>query len=168
MSVQIFFKEKFNLDEPDIIIILVGTAEHSPSLCIFSTCGTFGFPWFDRRPTRLVERNSEGFSSSRRSALVLWFRSEIGLNRHQRQGKEGHIIIYIINLRSSTALLDIILTSVGLTPRDHNDTLIIQVRHNIFPSGDFDQPRVICVAGTSEHVALDGLKEFGDGRGDVH
>ena len=65
-----------------------------------------------------------------------------------------------MDLRSSTALLDIILAGLNITPRDGDDAFIVESRHEIIPFSHLHDTRVVCLLRAHEHVALDGLKEF--------
>jgi hypothetical protein len=66
------------------------------------------------------------------------------------------------NLRSSTTVLDIILTHLTVTPRDGYNVLIVEGRDEVVPLGHLDDARVVHLLGLVEHVALDGLEERGD------
>jgi len=65
-----------------------------------------------------------------------------------------------MDLRSSAALLDIILAGLNITPRDGNDAFIVEGRDEIIPFGYLHDARVVCFLRAREHVALDGLEEF--------
>lgn len=80
--------------------------------------------------------------------------------KRDQEKKKGYI-------RPPTPILDIILTSLRLTPRNHNNILAIQRRNHIVPLRNGLNMRPVILFRSVEHVALDGGEEVGDGLTDV-
>lgn len=61
-------------------------------------------------------------------------------------------------VRLATALLNIILASFFLTPRQGDDTLVIECRDDVIPLRDFFETRVIVILSLLKQITLDGLE----------
>lgn len=60
------------------------------------------------------------------------------------------------------ALLNIILASFLLTPRQSNNTFVIKCRNDVVPFGDFSNTRIVVILSLLEQIVLNGLEQFRD------
>ena len=66
------------------------------------------------------------------------------------------------NPRFTTTFLDIILTSLDFTPRQHDDALVVERGDDVLPVRHLLDARPVLLLGAIEHVILYDLKESGN------
>jgi hypothetical protein len=71
------------------------------------------------------------------------------------------------NLRSCTALFDIVFALLDLTPGNDCNALAIKMRNKVSPIRYLLQPRIENISCTDKHVLLNCLQEVGDSVSDV-
>ena len=107
----------------------------------------------------MVERNGERLGTSRWRTLVLWFGTEkkkkqVSVRVPKERGKD--------NSRFATTFLNIILTSLDFTPRQHDDALVVERGDDVLPVRHLLDARPVLLLGAIKHVVLYDLKESGN------
>lgn len=135
--------------------LLVRPAKQGPAFRVLATSRALRLAGFDSRPLRLIKGNAKRLRSCRRSALVLGLRPRSACQHSHSdsggRGTRGH-------LRLATPLLDVVFTSLLLTPRHHDNAFVVESGNDLVPGGNLLYARVVRVLRALEEIRLDRLE----------